>query len=90
MIVSIGLSTSLAQSDEILAKSYFLKAQEAYGAGENCNALENLEKTVQFLGTTNAKIEALFVKVALNLEDYINAEKHLSTYWTCKNISDKW
>jgi hypothetical protein len=81
MIVSIGLSTSLAQSDEILAKSYFLKAQEAYGAGENRNALENLEKTVQFLGTTNAKIEALFVKVALNLEDYINAEKHLSTYF---------
>ena len=76
-----GLQNSYAQSDEVLAKSYFLKAQEAYSNGDNSTALNRLDQTVEYLSTTNARIEALYVKIALNQEDYQTAEKHLKTYF---------
>jgi|TARA_R100000479_G_scaffold70100_3_gene33707 antitoxin component YwqK of YwqJK toxin-antitoxin module len=76
-----------AQSDAILAKSYFLKAQQAYSEGNNNSALEQLEETLEYLGTTNAKIEALYVKIAMNKKDYLTAEKHLNTYFKKANES---
>ncbi|HBY66893.1 MAG TPA: hypothetical protein DEG69_03450 [Flavobacteriaceae bacterium] len=81
LITGFGLQSNYAQSDEVLAKSYFLKAQEAYSEGNNATALKQLDKTLEYLGTTNAKIEALYVKVSINRTNYIVAECHLNTYF---------
>jgi hypothetical protein len=81
LILMFGLQDSYAQSDAILAKSYFLKAQQAYSAGNNTNALENLNKTLEYIGATNAKIEALYVKISISKSNYIAAENHLNTYF---------
>jgi hypothetical protein len=74
-----------AQSNDVLAKSYFLKAQEAYGEGNNSSALENLNRTVEYFNATNPKIEALFVKIFINQNDFIAAQKHLNTYFESPN-----
>ena len=81
LFLSLGLCHTYAQSDEVLAKSYFLKAQEAYSEGSNTTALAQLDKTLEYLGTTNPKVEALYVKIAMNKKDYENAEKHLNSYF---------
>ena len=46
-----------------MAKSYFLKAQQAYSEGNIATAMTNLDKTVENLGDTNAKIESVYVKI---------------------------
>lgn len=80
ILLSIGLN-SHAQSNDVLAKSYFLKAQENYSEGNNASALVNLDKTLKYLGSTNAKIESLYVKIMLNRKDYMAADYHLKTYF---------
>lgn len=80
LVLSI-IFTVNAQSNDVLAKSYFLKAQEAYSNGENTTALEQLDKTVEYLGATNAKIEALYVKINLVNKDIFTAYKHINTYF---------
>ncbi|CAM1346881.1 hypothetical protein [Tenacibaculum insulae] len=80
LVLSI-IVTANAQSKEVLARTYFLKAQEAYGNGENTNTVKQLDKTIEYLGATNAKIEALYVKIALNEKNYLDADKHFSNYF---------
>ncbi|MGB5981520.1 MAG: WG repeat-containing protein [Nonlabens sp.] len=77
----LNYSHTSAQSNDILAKSYFLKAQQAYSEGNNIPALDNLDKCLNYLDSTNARIEALYVKIALNQRDYISADQHLTTYF---------
>ncbi|CAM1346883.1 hypothetical protein [Tenacibaculum insulae] len=84
LVLSIIVTVN-AQSNEVLAKSYFLKAQEAYSNGENTTALEQLDKTVEYLSTTNAKIEALYVKISLNNNNSLEADKHLKNYFKNAN-----
>lgn len=81
IVIIIGISTFSFGQDEILAKSYFLKAQEAYGNGENAKAIRKLDKTVEFLGATNAKIEALYVRIASANKKYSLANTHIKKYF---------
>jgi hypothetical protein len=79
-----GLSS--AQSNEELAKSYFLQAQEAYGNGKTQSAISSLDYCVKMLGETNGKIEALYIKIKRddehNLTFYYSMEikQHLDNY----------
>jgi hypothetical protein len=81
ILIGLSLNSTYAQSDAVLAKSYFLKAQEAYSNGDNSTAMERLDQTLEYLGSTNAKIEALYVKIALSQKDYETAGEHLSNYF---------
>ncbi len=86
LLLSLTISLAInAQSNDVLAQSYFLKAQEEYSEGNNSSALENLNKTVEYLNATNPKIEALFVKIFINQNDFIAAQKHLNTYFESAN-----
>ena len=80
ILLCFGLNT-YAQSNDVLAKSYFLKAQENYSEGNNASALKNLDKTVEYLINTNAKIEALYVKIFTAQSNYSEAKEHLKTYF---------
>jgi hypothetical protein len=73
-----------AQSNEVLAKSYFLQAEEAFGNEATESAINHLDNCVQALGETNAKIEALYIKIKMDnlVDDYYNLEvkRHLDNY----------
>lgn len=73
--------SSLSQSNDILARSYFLKAETAYSEGNNKEAKKHLESTKEYLGTTNAKIEALLVKISMLNKNYLEADNHLKIYF---------
>lgn len=75
------IQLNYAQSNEVMAKSYFLKAQQNYGEGNTATSMANLDKTVEYLGGTNAKIESLYVKIWVANNNYLNAKKHLNTYF---------
>ncbi|MCZ4318993.1 hypothetical protein O4H26_08330 [Aequorivita viscosa] len=81
LVIGFGMQYTQAQSNEVLAKSYFLKAQKAYDNGNNATSLEYLGKTENALGETNPKIEALYIKTYMKQKDYTNAEKHLNAYF---------
>ncbi|WP_424989150.1 hypothetical protein [Flagellimonas sp.] len=70
-----------AQSDNEVAISYFIKAEKAYSNFKNNDAIINLDKVVEYLGNTNPKVEALYVKAYKGKKDYKNAKDHLSRYF---------
>ncbi|AFU68113.1 hypothetical protein P700755_001152 [Psychroflexus torquis ATCC 700755] len=73
---------ALAQNSEILAKSYFLKAKEFYGNGNNTEALTNLNTCLKNInGESNAKIEALYVDIFMAKQEYVKAQEHISQYF---------
>ncbi len=80
IILSFGIN-SYCQSTDVLAQSHFLRAQEEYSEGNNASALQNLDKTVEYLGSTNPRIEGMYVKITFNQNDYATAKKHLNTYF---------
>ena len=83
-IVTIALFTAnatLAQSNEVLAKSTYLQAEENFKSKKFKKTTENLDKTIEYLGESNARIEALYVKTYKALNDFIEAEKHLELYF---------
>lgn len=73
--------TSLAQSSEVLAKSTYLQAEENFKSKNFKKAIEYLDKTIVYLGESNARIEALYVKATKALNEFIEAEKHLALYF---------
>lgn len=74
-------ANSYSQSNDILAKSYFLKAQESYSNGNMNSSIQNLDKTVELLGISNPKIDALYVKAYSQKKNYSGAKKHLDSYF---------
>lgn len=80
-ITLLCFSNLFGQNNEILAKSYFIKAQEFYGNGNSKSALINLNKCVENLGATNPKIEAMYVR--LKTSRYLSLERkiHLDNYF---------
>lgn len=80
LIVSLS-NNSFAQSNNELAKASFLKAQRAYSEGNNETALKDIGKTVEYLGSTNAKIEGLYVKIHMALGNYAESKLHLEKYF---------
>ena len=79
--MSSGTQLTYAQSKEVMAKSYFLKAQQSYSEGNIATAMTNLDKTVENLGVTNAKIESVYVKIQVANNNYLSAKKHLNNYF---------
>jgi len=82
LIVTCTLS---AQSNEDLAKSYFLRAQEAYSNGGAKSAIINLDQCVKSLGETNPKIEAFYIKIKTSNYELINhyaleVQQHYDNY----------
>jgi len=75
------ITTAHSQSKDILAKSYFLKSQEYYGNNDNSNALIYLEKCIENLGTSNPKIEAMYVRILTEPDKAIERRKHLDKYF---------
>ena len=78
-------SLVFSQTDEELAKSYFLQAQEAFSSGERVSAINYLDYCVKKLGTTNPKIEAFYIKIKTS--DYkfndhyaLQTKKHLDNF----------
>lgn len=86
IIIFIFISTFLSanllgQSKEVLAKSYFLKAQEAFGNNQNILAIEHLDNCVKNLEATNSKIEAFYVRLKTNYTSRLQRKKHLEYYF---------
>jgi len=79
LIIIITFSqATIAQSNDVLAKSYFLKVQENYSNGKNDLALKNLNKCLEILGSTNPKIEAMYVRLE---NDPVKRQNHLKKYF---------
>ncbi|WP_421807123.1 formylglycine-generating enzyme family protein [Flagellimonas sp.] len=74
-------NTSFAQSNEVLAKSTYLQAEENFQSKNFKKTIKNLDNTIKYLGESNGRIEALYVKTYKALNDFIEAEKHLALYF---------
>lgn len=85
LLIALSSGNVYSQDNEILAKSYYLKAEKSYDSGKYSDALESLDKTVGYLGSSNAKIEALYVEILLKSKDYKSAQLHLTKYF---NLAD--
>lgn len=86
-IIVFFISTTAVQSQdsETLARTYFLKAQEAYGNANTTEAHNKLKEVIKLLGNTNAKIESLQVKIGMLEKDYQFARNHLNKYFELAN-----
>lgn len=77
-----------AQSNEILARSEFMLAEEAYGEADYSNAIKHLNQAIEYLGVSNPKIQALIVKSYFEEEQYEEAEKAMKVYFELADESD--
>ena len=77
----VGFSWLHAQDNETLAKSYFLQAEEAYEQQNYANAEKYLDKVLEYLGNTNPRVEALYIRTFIAKKKYLKAEQHLNTYF---------
>lgn len=85
------LLTSLlshAQSNDVLAKAAFLKAQELYGNGDYPEAIVRLDKVKELLGSTNPRVEYLLTQCYMgsNLPD--KAKASMKSYFELAENSD--
>jgi len=53
---------SYAQSNDVMAKAAFLKAQDLYGSGNYTEAIIRLDKVKGLLGSTNPRVEYLLTQ----------------------------
>jgi len=79
---------SNAQSKEIMAKAYFLKAQDAYGEGDYQLAVNKLEQVVEMLESTNPRIEYLRTQCYYEIGHTEAAQKALNTYFELASDGD--
>lgn len=80
-IILFSANLTFGQNSEVLAKSYFLKAQEYYGNNKLDLAIIQLDKCVDNLERTNPKIEAMYVRLKISNELTIERKKHLDSYF---------
>lgn len=83
---ALSYITTTAQDNETLARSYYMQAEEAANLKNHKKAIENLDKVVEYLATTNGRVEALYVKSYMALNNYQQAEQHLRKYF---EVSDE-
>jgi formylglycine-generating enzyme required for sulfatase activity len=81
LIFTLTSTLTFAQSNDVLAKSTYLQAEDNFVNKKYKKAIENLDKTIEYLGESNAKIEALYVKATNALNDHLKAEEHLAYYF---------
>jgi hypothetical protein len=81
VLILVCIVNTYSQSNEIIAKSYFIKAQENYGNNNFLKAISYLDKCLDKLGVTNPKIEAMYVRLKNSNELSIERKKHLDSYF---------
>jgi len=69
------------QSNDVLAKSFYLKAEKNFKIKQYTYVIDNLDKVVEYLGNTNPKVEVLYVKTYLKRKDYQRTDLHLKKYF---------
>ena len=79
---------STAQSNEILARSEFMLAEEAYGGADYNKTIKHLNQAVNYLGSTNPKIQALLVKSYNANGQFEEAKKAIESYFNVADESD--
>ena len=77
-----------SQSDDIIAKSAFLSAQDAYGNGDYTTAIDKLEHVKELLGSTNPRVEQLLTNAHFEIGDYEKAQSSLESYFELAADSD--
>jgi uncharacterized protein (TIGR02145 family) len=77
-----------SQSPELQAKSAYLAAEQAYSEGDFSKSLTKLLSAEKSLGSTNARIEWMKVKVYTNLENWTKAKKSINLYFEVAAESD--
>ena len=71
---------SFSQSASDRAKAYYIEAEKSFELKDYKKTLKYLDKTEEFLGSTNSRILALRVKSYYNLEDYYKARNALNQF----------
>lgn len=83
LVLVLWLSNTLAhaQSNDIRARSAFLKAQEHYGNAQYGQALEKLDEASQLLGSSNPRIAHLATQCHMAVYNLKGASQTLDTYF---------
>lgn len=77
------------QSNDVLAKSFYLKAEKNFKNKQYAYVIDNLDKVVEYLGNTNPKVEVLYVKTYLKRKDYQRTDLHLKKYFEMADQGQK-
>lgn len=81
-IFVITLSSSIyGQSNSEIAKAYYFEAEGSYKEGNYDNALEKLNRSVEYLGESNPSIELLRVKCYFDKGNYEKAKTYLAKFY---------
>ncbi len=81
-LVILSLSNlAVAQSNEDMAKAYFLDAKDAYSNGKCIETQSLLDKSTELLEGSNATIEALRIRCYVHSGNYDEAKKSLDRFF---------
>lgn len=80
LFIIAPLSNLMAQSANDRAKAYYIQAELDYDDGDYTDAINNLNKVEEILGSTNARVLGLKVKAYYGKGDYANAQKSLDQF----------
>lgn len=81
IIATVVSTVSFAQSSDQKARAYFIQAESAYNSQQLDKAVEYLSECTDLLGKTNARIEALRVKIYFDQKDYNKAKEALTSFY---------
>lgn len=84
LIVITFLTTcfSYSQTDDVLAKSYYSKAEKEFENKNYSNSIKMLDKAKEYLkGKTFSKVEYLYVMSHYKLRNYVKANVHMRKYF---------
>ena len=90
LILVIALTGLSAQSNNQMAKSEFIAAEDAYNQGNYSKCLQHLDKAEELVGN-NRLFQYLRVKAYYSKEDYQEAQEQLSIFFniTPEKYSDE-
>lgn len=83
IVITILLTYSnFAQTDDVLAKSYYSKAEKEFESKNYSTSIEMLDKTTEYLkGNTFSKVEYLYVMNHYKMRNYEKANLHMKKYF---------
>ena len=88
LLLTILSLHTYAQSNDIMAKAAFLKAQELYGNGDFTTAITRLDKVKELLGSTNPRVEYLLTQCYMEDNQPDKAQASLKAYFDMAEDSD--
>lgn len=86
-ILSYLQSYSQAENEKAIVA--YNMAQEAYEKEDFTTAEKHLKKTIEYLGSTNSKIQFLYTKVLMKLERWKDARKEADLYFKLEQKPNK-